>query len=238
MVAYNRITAHHTGGGHKPNATDLAAYPICIDGDGQPHQGRLPILANAVGRKLVAGQYYPHTRGLNSGNLGIAICAMAGGDWGNPRGSRAFPRLVQIDALIDEMAKRCREFGITPSRQHTLSHAEVEPTLGVKQKQKWDFDYQIRNTTGRNPITIFDEIRQEVSSRLSGVVLTPPPMVRPALEQGATGPAVVDLQRALGLKTDGIFGPKTRAAVAAFQKARQLLPDGVVSRMTWAALGL
>jgi hypothetical protein len=237
-MSFNRITAHHTGGGYKPNATDLAAYPKCIDGDGQVHHGKFPLLANAVGRKLVAGAYYPHTRGLNSGNLGIALCAMASGVWANPRASKAFPRLVQIDALIDEMAKDCREFGIVPSREHTLSHAEVEPTLGVKQKQKWDFDYQIRNTAGRDPIAIFDEIRQEVTMRLRGVTIIPPRSPRPDLRQGATGGHVLALQRALGIKDDGAFGPKTRAAVVAFQRRHNLLPDGNVSRMTWAALGL
>lgn len=237
-MLYNRITAHHTGGGYSPNATDLAAYPLCIDGDGKVHQGKLPLSANAAGQKLVAGHYYPHTWKLNSGNFGISICSMGGGKWDNPRGSRYFPRQVQVDALISEMARRCREFGIAPSRQHTLTHAEVEPTLGVKQKQKWDFDYQIRQVSARDPVAIGDELRQELVLQLRGQPLTAPPVSRPELRQGAAGPVVAELQRALGVTADGAFGPKTRAAVVKFQKSRDLLPDGVVSRMTWAALGL
>lgn len=234
----NRITWHHTGGGYAPSAKDLSAYHRLIDGDGNVHDGDHAISANAPGRKLAAGQYAAHTWRLNSGNIGLSVCSMAGGEWGKPRASRAFPRPAQIDVLIKETARLCREFGIVPSRQHTLSHAEVEPTLGVKQKQKWDFDYQLRDVDVRDPVAIGDELRQELQLQLRGVTITPPASTRPTLKQGATGPTVSLLQGALGVKADGAFGPQTRAAVIAFQKSRNLLPDGVVSRMTWAALGL
>jgi len=39
------------------------------------------------------------------------------------------------------------------------------------------------------------------------------------------------------LKTDGAFGPKTRARVVEFQQSKGLVPDGVVGPNTWAALG-
>ncbi|HUJ29472.1 MAG TPA: DUF4157 domain-containing protein, partial [Myxococcales bacterium] len=64
----------------------------------------------------------------------------------------------------------------------------------------------------------------------------------PMLAVGSTGPAVSDLQTRLnGLKlnagkVDGIFGPITRGAVLAFQKARALDVDGIVGPHTWAAL--
>lgn len=236
----NRIVWHHTGGGYKPNATDMKSYPRLVNGDGEVVNGNHPILANSAGRKLTKGTYSPHTLNLNSGSGAISVCSMVGGVWDNPQASKAFPRPVQIDALIDETVRLCREFGVTPDREHVLSHAEVEPTLGVKQKNKWDFDYQIRKTGGRNPIAIGDELRQEVRLKLGSrpVVEQQAPAARPTIWQGATGPHVEALQRALGVKPDGAFGPKTRTAVAAFQKSRQLLPDGIVGRMTWAALGL
>ena len=57
------------------------------------------------------------------------------------------------------------------------------------------------------------------------------------LEQGDTGSAVVQLQRALGIPADGEFGPMTDAAVRRFQKRHGLTVDGVVGPATWAALG-
>jgi len=53
---------------------------------------------------------------------------------------------------------------------------------------------------------------------------------------GARGPLVVQIQKLLGLKADGIFGPKTKAAVIAFQKKNKLVADGIVGPKTWEAL--
>jgi hypothetical protein len=64
---------------------------------------------------------------------------------------------------------------------------------------------------------------------------------RATVRQGSTGGDVTHLQELLNqtgaaLTADGKFGPRTRAAVVAFQQARQLTPDGIVGPMTWGAL--
>ncbi len=65
---------------------------------------------------------------------------------------------------------------------------------------------------------------------------------RPTLREGDEGPSVALLQRALAAKgsspgaIDGDFGPKTVAAVRAFQAAQGLGVDGVVGKNTWKAL--
>jgi hypothetical protein len=66
----------------------------------------------------------------------------------------------------------------------------------------------------------------------------------PTLRPGSTGQHVVDLQNALNralvpspnLTPDGTFGPKTLAAVRAFQAQRRIKVDGVVGPITQCVL--
>jgi peptidoglycan hydrolase-like protein with peptidoglycan-binding domain len=56
--------------------------------------------------------------------------------------------------------------------------------------------------------------------------------------RGATGEWVVKLQEALDITADGVFGPKTGAALTAFQGADGLEPDGIAGPVGNRALGL
>lgn len=231
----NRITIHHTGGAHTPNATDLNAYHFVVDGAGKVHDGRWPVSAN-VGR-LSPGRYAAHTLGLNTGNIGVSMAAMHGGQWGNPRASKAFPTTAQVDATVAHVATLADRYGIRPDRRFILTHAEVQTTLGITQRQKWDFDYDpygLMDT--RDPVRIGDMLRGLVTAHMGGPPQAHVPETRRTLRRGATGEDVRALQAALSVAADGAFGPATDAAVRAFQRRNELLPDGVVGPTTWAAL--
>jgi len=230
-----RIVWHHTGGTYTPNGTDKRAYHRLIDGDGQVHDGVFTIEANAPGQ-IRRGAYAAHVRDLNTGSIGLAICAMGQGVWSDPSGGRWPVKPVQVDALVAQTDQLCRAYGIPVNGRTVLSHAEVEPTLGVKQRNKWDFDYPIRTLHSRDPVAIGDELRQEVMRAMGGAGVAPQPVQRPMLYQGARGARVEGVQRRLGIKPDGIFGPNTRSAIVTFQRRNGLLPDGVVGPATWAAL--
>lgn len=65
----------------------------------------------------------------------------------------------------------------------------------------------------------------------------PLPGGRPTLRRGSAGAAVLALQQALGIvPADGDFGPATEAAVRAFQRDQRLVPDGIFGPKSWAAL--
>ena len=68
----------------------------------------------------------------------------------------------------------------------------------------------------------------------------PPPLTR-LLRQGVDGDDVRQTQRRLGdlgwaLLHDGLFGPKTHAAVTGFQQREGLGTDGIVGPATWSAM--
>ena len=56
------------------------------------------------------------------------------------------------------------------------------------------------------------------------------------LKLGSKGDDVVKLQQKLGVDPVGNFGPKTEAAVKAWQKANGLKDDGIVGDATWSKL--
>ncbi len=72
---------------------------------------------------------------------------------------------------------------------------------------------------------------------MAGTIPTPA-----QIQQGASGQPVKNAQGLLlahgndpkGI--DGNFGPNTKAATQAFQKAEQLAVDGVIGQNTWTAL--
>lgn len=61
---------------------------------------------------------------------------------------------------------------------------------------------------------------------------TPPFVFTETLRFGSMGYQVTRLQQVLKVTADGKFGPKTLSAVVAFQKAHNLVPDGVVGPKT------
>jgi peptidoglycan hydrolase-like protein with peptidoglycan-binding domain len=59
-----------------------------------------------------------------------------------------------------------------------------------------------------------------------------------SLKKGARGKRVRQLQRALGIPADGIFGKGTKRAVKRYQRRRGLFVDGIAGSQTLAALGV
>jgi putative chitinase len=56
------------------------------------------------------------------------------------------------------------------------------------------------------------------------------------LKEGSTGEEVKKIQEKLGVEPTGNFGPKTKAAVIAWQKANGLKDDGIVGDGTWGKM--
>ena len=58
----------------------------------------------------------------------------------------------------------------------------------------------------------------------------------PVMREGARGPYVERVQRAIGTPVDGVLGAKSVAALKAWQKSKGLAADGAVGAATWKAV--
>ena len=74
---------------------------------------------------------------------------------------------------------------------------------------------------------------------LGGAAVTSAPAASAATvvaRVGSHGWTVVVVQRVIGVTADGVYGPKTAGAVAAWQRARRLPATGVVDSATWSRI--
>lgn len=149
-----RVHWHWTAGTHRANSTDRAAYHTLIEGDGTILHVAEPTASRS------------HTRNANSGAIGISLCAMSGAVE-RPFSVGKYPvTMAQVAALVRETARICLAYDIPVSRWSTLSHAEIQPSLGIAQKQKWDICWLPDMAAPGDPIFIGDRIRNMVRAEI------------------------------------------------------------------------
>lgn len=164
--ALKRIHWHWTAGSHAWNSLAAEHYHFGIDGAGQVHEGDHTPEDNI---SVSDNDYAAHTYHANTGAIGVAVCAMAGASIGanNWISWGSAPMLdIQINALIRMTADLCDRYGIPVTRQTVLSHAEVEPTLGIKQRGKWDIRCLPGDYTLRDAVEVGDVLRDRVTAVL------------------------------------------------------------------------
>jgi len=111
---------------------------------------------------------------------------------------------------------------------HETDHQDPIPYL-TKHGKTWD--QLVADIVEAAAVTPFPDLPANAGLQMDSTV-----------EEGATGGAVEDIQRLLKAKgfdpgpVDGGFGPRTTAAVVAFQTAKGLAADGIVGPQTWARL--
>lgn len=171
-----RIILHWSAGAHTASTLDLAHYHFVIDGQGRVHKGKHPVSANAG--PLRAGAYAAHTLNANTGSIGVALAAMAGAQERPFRAGKYPITPAQVDALAALCADLCRQYDIPVSRQTVLSHAEVQPTLGITQRGKWDVTWLPGMSEPGAPVAVGDMIRARIVAELApkpGAQPTPAP---------------------------------------------------------------
>lgn len=164
MAGLKRIIWHWTAGSYGVVDVELRHYHYVIDQNENIHDGHKPPESNISTK---GGDYVAHTKGTNTGSIGIAIDAMHGAkhtpfSWGSHPMTEG-----QVQTLVELSADLHETYGIPVTRRTMLSHAEVEPTLGIRQRGKWDIAVLPGMNRPADPVVIGDELRRRVTAEIA-----------------------------------------------------------------------
>lgn len=135
-INVKRIHIHWTAGGYKAGPEDRNAYHVIVQGDGSYVRGVHSIAGNVP--PLTPKTYAAHTNNANSYAAGISMACMAGAKE-KPFDAGDYPMTeVQLESTCRATAQMALFYGLAVQDTVVLTHAEVEPNLGIKQKGKWD----------------------------------------------------------------------------------------------------
>lgn len=182
-----RIILHWTAGGHTPSNLDREHYHFIVAGDGSVVKGKHPVEAN---RNPVKGQYAAHTLNCNTGSIGVAVAAMAGAVERPFNPGKAPITPAQVEGLVKLVRDLCRGYGIPVTRETVLSHAEVQPTLGIKQRGKWDIAWLPGMDVPGDPVKVGDHLRGLIAASVppKPPASAPKPPAAPTPAPASTGP--------------------------------------------------
>ena len=231
------IILHWTAGADGVTPHEADSYNFLIGRDGTITPGAHPPEAQIP--PLRAGAYAAHTLNGNSNRIGVALDAMAEANERPFRAGRFPITEVQLDVLVTFVADLCRQYRIPVTRRTVLSHAEVQPTLGIRQNAKWDISWLPGMDAPGDPVAVGDQLRARIRAAM-GEAEVEAVAFTPVLRRGARGDAVRHLQKLLAGQghdlgaIDGDVGARTETAVRIFQKLKGLQPDGIVGAQTWA----
>lgn len=153
--------------------------------------------------------------------------ALRASSWGGPQilGSNAEAAgYASAEAMVRSMARSARE-------QLAAFVRLVEAWGLAPALRAHDWITIARRYNGAGQVAYYAAQLEAAYRRWSGGQRSPV-----VLRVGDSGPAVAEMQRALGIPDDGHFGAGTLAAVEDYQRRAGLPVDGVVGARTWASL--
>lgn len=225
------VICHHTAGSRNGNMPTLNLLR-----DGRPAAPGVSALSGPLSQLGLGrdGTFYVIAAGRsNHAGAGIWNGAVNGNsnfigiEAENTGGSNDFPwPAAQIDAYHRGVAAILSHVGLRADA--CCAHKEYARPPGRK------------SDVGMDMIGF----RTAVHAIMAGTA--PPPVLiphteptataRPTLRRGDRGVFVEEMQRKLGVRVDGDYGPKTEAAIREFQRLRGMVADGIVGPRTWMAL--
>ena len=175
-----RIIIHWSAGSHTVSALDRKHYHLIVSGAGEVVRGDRSIRDN---QGPIRGSYAAHTRNCNTGSIGVSMACMRGAI---ERPFKAGPSPMtpeQWQVMLQVVADLARRYNIPVTPQTVLTHAEVQPTLGIAQRGKWDIARIAFDKSVVGHKACGDKLRREVVALLDDGALPPRhPVVDPGMK--------------------------------------------------------
>lgn len=133
-----RVHWHWTGGNHKISYHDKKYYNDLFDYEGNHYDGISP--AHHQAHYMPGRVGVSHTLNANTGAIGMAVAGMFNAQtFGDRVDVGKYPiTWDSIDAMLERTVEYCKYFDIKISPWTTLTHAEVQKNIGIRQRNKWD----------------------------------------------------------------------------------------------------
>lgn len=165
VTGLSRIVWHWTAGRNVVSDLDRLHYHFIVAGDGSVVPGKFKPEDNV---NTADGTYAAHTLNCNTGAIGLSVAGM-GDARERPFSSGAWPITeAQIAVLVGLTADLCRRYSIDVTPRTVLSHAEVQPTLGIAQRGKWDIAWLPGMAVPGDPVGIGNILRSRVLHQMKG----------------------------------------------------------------------
>lgn len=226
-MAMQRVIIHWSGGPNIPTPLDRQHYHYIVAGNGNVVRGIHDVSDNENTRD---GDYAAHTLGCNTGSIGVSMAGMLD--------AREFPFNAgpqpinerQFMAMCMLVRELCEAHNIPVTPRTVLTHAEVQGTLGIRQRGKWDITRLPWRSDLIGAKACGDYMRQIVRNGESAGSAN----VAAAADPGITVREVQSCLNDAGfhIAVDGSFGPITMRALKAFQSAHGLPPTGELDPRT------
>lgn len=158
-MSLKRIVLHWSAGAHTVSALDRQHYHFIVSGAGEVIAGIHKPEANISPKK---GAYAAHTLNMNTGSIGVAVAAMAGAVERPFNAGKFRITEAQLEAFVKLAAALSCKYGIPTTRQTILSHGEVQPTLKIAQRGKWDIAWIPGMDKPGDPVAVGDELRRRI----------------------------------------------------------------------------
>ena len=130
-----RLIIHWNAGTNEANELDKQHYHFIVDGDGDVVAGKYKPEDNL---STADGKYAAHTLNCNTGSIGVSMAGMLGAIE-SPFNAGKYPlKEKQLAATVKLVADLCKKYNIPVTDKTVLTHAEVQPNLGITQRGKWD----------------------------------------------------------------------------------------------------